>query len=399
MTRPQICDNPTLAAAPTLTPDLFAKDSTMIRSSWQVMRVLLLLVLWTADHANAQAVSRAPAGERFAEAISASRSSLAEHTQAQLPGFSIAVGVDGKVVWAEGFGWADLEQQVPVTSLTRFRIGSVSKPITAFAIGLLVADGALDLDAPVQEYVASFPDKDHPISTRLAAGHLAGIRHYSGNEFLSATYYPNVVSGLAVFQDDPLLSVPGTEFSYSSYGWNLVSAVIESAAEQEFLSYMQEQVFDRLGMIHTVADYNHHIIPQRARPYQRNQDLTFRNAPYVDNSYKWAGGGFLSTPEDMVRFGLAHLDGVSLDPDIVDLLFTSQKTTDGQSTGYGIGWRSSTQGGQRVVGHGGGSVGGSTNLALYPESGIVVAMVSNLSSAQLPNAHAIARRFAAARTP
>jgi CubicO group peptidase (beta-lactamase class C family) len=85
---------------------------------------------------------------------------------------------DGHVIWSEGFGMADLEQQVPATPLTRFRVGSVSKPLTSAALGLLVEEHKLDLDAPIQKYVPSFPQKPWPITTRQLAGHLAGIRHY-----------------------------------------------------------------------------------------------------------------------------------------------------------------------------------------------------------------------------
>ena len=87
-----------------------------------------------------------------------------------------------------------------------FRIGSVSKPVTAFAVGLLVEQGKLDLDAPVQMYVPAFPEKKWPISTRQAAGHIAGIRHYRGAEFLSSQYYATVEGGLKIFQDDDLLT-------------------------------------------------------------------------------------------------------------------------------------------------------------------------------------------------
>ncbi|HET9605375.1 MAG TPA: serine hydrolase domain-containing protein, partial [Gemmatimonadales bacterium] len=115
--------------------------------------------------------------------------------KAGVPGASITVMRDGAVLWSEGFGWADVEQRVPVTALTRFRVGSVSKPLTSVAVGLLVDAHKLDLDAPVQRYVPSFPKKRWPISTRLVAGHLAGIRHYNGDEFLMKDHFANVMDG------------------------------------------------------------------------------------------------------------------------------------------------------------------------------------------------------------
>src|SRR5436190_625564 len=118
-----------------------------------------------------------------------------------------------RLVWSEGFGYADAERKQPVTRETQFRIGSVSKPLTATAVALLYEQRKLDLDAPVQRYVPSFPDKGYPITTRQLTGHLAGIRHYKGEEFLLNRRFATVLDGLTIFQDDSLLFPPGTRFS------------------------------------------------------------------------------------------------------------------------------------------------------------------------------------------
>ena len=302
-----------------------------------------------------------------------------------VPGVSVAVGLNGRILWSEGFGWADLEQSVPVSTLTKFRVGSVSKPMTAAAIAILMDEGRLDLDAPVQEYVPNFPEKRWPVTTRMAAGHVAGIRHYRGEEMLSAVRYPDVISGLAIFQDDPLEFEPGTDYSYSSYGWNLVSAVVEGAAGEPFLAYMRDRVFEPLGMRHTAAGHTDSIVVDRTRFYERGEDGRILNAPYVDNSYKWAGGGFLSTPEDLIRFGTAHLGPVYTSAESLETLFRSQQLNSGEATGYGIGWMSSVNDrGQRIVSHTGGSVGGTTVLLVNRDLGLVVAAVGNMSSGPIP---------------
>ena len=295
-----------------------------------------------------------------------------------IPGLSLAVAVNGKIVYSEGFGLADLEERAPVWPSTKFRIGSVSKPLTAAALVLLVEQGKLDLDAPVQKYVPSFPDKGARITARMLAGHLGGIRHYKDQEFLISRHYDNVLAGLQIFADDPLVAAPGTQFNYSSYGYNLLSAVIEAAAGQGFLSYMRQQVFEPLGLRGTVADQPSEIIAQRARFYTREKDKPLRNAPFVDNSYKWAGGGFLSNAEDLVRFGSALLQPGFLKPESLRLLFTSQKTSKGEETGYGMGWAiHNSKSGLRVYEHSGGSAGGSSQLILYPDTQVVVAMICN----------------------
>lgn len=301
-----------------------------------------------------------------------------------IPGLSVAVGHRSEVMWSEGFGYSDLTHDVKVTTETRFRVGSVSKPITAAALGVLLERGALDLDAPVQDYVPSFPAKRFPVTTRQLAGHLGGIRHYAGMENFSAVNYPDVLSGLVIFEDDPLINEPGTEFSYSSYAWNLISAVVEGASGEAFLDYMNREVFGALGMSETMADMNQPIIPHRTRFYVRDDEGRVVNAPYVDNSYKWAGGGFISTPEDLLIFANGHFEPGYLQAETLEVLFTSQITRDGTETGYGVGWRSSTNGhGERIVSHGGGSVGGRTMLTMNRDTGVIVAIVANLSSAPM----------------
>ena len=171
------------------------------------------------------------------------------------PGIAIAVAVGGETVWSEGFGYADLEHRVPMSPAVKFRVGSISKSMTAAAVATLVEAGRLDLDAPVQRYVPSFPEKAHPVTTRQLGGHLAGIRHYQGDENLIRDPYPTVLDGLAIFADDPLLHEPGTAFAYTSHGFNLISAVVAGAAGRPFLDYMREAVFRPLGMRDTVADF------------------------------------------------------------------------------------------------------------------------------------------------
>src|SRR3989441_12200340 len=161
----------------------------------------------------------------YAATVARERTLVCERLATRIPGVQVAVAVNGKLVWSEGFGDADAERKKPVTRETQFRIGSVSKPLTATAVALLYEQGKVDLDAPVQRYVPSFPDKGYPITTRQLAGHLAGIRHYRGDEFVLNRRFGSVGEGLTIFQDDSLLFPPGTRFSYSSYGWNLISAV------------------------------------------------------------------------------------------------------------------------------------------------------------------------------
>ena len=227
----------------------------------------------------------------------------------------------------------------------------------------------------------SFPRKAQAISTRQLAGHLAGIRHYRGNEMLSARPYESVTASLDIFKDDSLLHAPGSRYFYSSYGWNLLSAAVEGAAGEPFLSLMQRRVFEPLGLRSIIAEHTDSLIPFRARYYERDRTGVLRNAPYVDNSYKWAGGGFISNTEDLVRFGSALLQPGFLKPGTLTTLFTPMRTTTGEDTRYAIGWRiGADDAGRREVAHSGGSVGANAFLVLYPEQRVVVAVLSNTTA-------------------
>ncbi len=310
-------------------------------------------------------------------------------------GWTATVSVENKIVFSKGFGLGNYEQQVPVyPDKTKFRIGSISKSLTAAALGILMEENKIDVDLPVQNYAPYFPEKEYPISTRQVAGHIAGIRHYRDEEFLSMKHYKTVNEGLEIFMRDSLLFEPGTNYSYSSYGFNLVSAAIEGASGEEFLSYMQKMVFDKIGMTETVPDYNDSMIVYRSGFYSMENGVDI-NAPYVDNSYKWAGGGFLSTSEDLVKFGNAMINNELFQEEIKIELITPQKLANGKATEYGMGFFSGTdEFGRFYYGHGGGSVGGCGNLIIYPEEKVVVAVITNDSNAKVgKELHQLAELF------
>lgn len=321
--------------------------------------------------------------KRYRSAVKQARTSVeALAATTGIPGLEVAVAINGEMIWSEGVGFADLEQKVPVTTATRFRLGSVSKVLTIAAVARLYEQGRLDIDAPIQKYVPTFPQKEYPITTRQLAGHLAGIRHYKdADRALDFKHFESVLESLSVFQDDPLLHQPGTKYLYSSFGYNLLSAVVEGASGKDFLTYMKTEIFQPLRMSNTTFDQRQALISDRTSFYERAKEAQIMNAPYVDPSYKWASGGLLSTAEDLVHFGSAHLQSSFLKPDTLNLLFTSQKTTDGKETGVGLGWRIGKDWrGRRVLHHAGSITGGRAVLILYPESGLVIALLSNLSN-------------------
>jgi CubicO group peptidase (beta-lactamase class C family) len=301
-----------------------------------------------------------------------------------IPGISVCVGNKEKILWAEAFGYADLENKTPLSIYSKFRMGSVSKLLTSLAVGRLYQQEKLDLDAPVQQYVPDFPVKKYPITSRQLAGHLSGIRHYRNEDPLNIPKdYKNVWEGLSIFKDDTLLFKPGTRYEYSTYGYSLLSAVIEGAAHMSFLSYMQDSIFLPFGMTHTTADINDSIIPNRVRFYD-HEGKKLVNSALVNNSYKWAGGGFLSTPYDLVNMIRGLLNHQVLQEKALTLLFTPQSLENGKSTNVGIAWRiNTTKNGLTYIHHGGAIQGGRSFVLFYPDSGYSFAITANTMDAPL----------------
>ena len=329
---------------------------------------------------------------KWADAVEQGRQIVrAGLTEQNLPGLSVAVGVGGDIVWAEGFGWADLEKRVPVAPDTRFRIGTASTALTSAAVGLLLEKGRLKLDDVIQTYVPAFPEKQWPVTLRQLMGHLAGVRNDGGDEGpLLSERCERPVEALQHFAERALLFEPGTQYRYSSYGWILVSAAVEAAADEPFLTFMRKQIFEPLGMDDTRADSATEPIPDRATFYFPRFAADPRYGLHLmrplDYSCYAGSSVFLSTPSDLVRFGMAINSGKLLQPATVQLLQTSQRLASGQETGYGLGWDLETvalAGEQtRAVGHDGESLGGMVaSLMTFPEHGIVVSVMSNISYA------------------
>ncbi len=294
------------------------------------------------------------------------------------PGLSVAVQVDDSLVWVEGFGLVDVEHNVPVQTYTKFRAGSVSKALTSIAVGLLHEQNRLNIDAPVQTYVPSFPEKEYPITTRQLGGHLSGLPNKQEDEYINVIPYNSVTEALDTFKDRPLLFPPGQRFYYSNFGYTLISAVIKGASGAPFLEYMRSSVFKPLGMTNTEADRYKKIIPHRTNFYKVTDDGVLQHATFTDNSDVWASGGLLSTPSDLVACGHGLLHGDLLEPETTELLFSRMKTANGEETTYGLGWMVEDDlHGHRSVFHTGGHFGASTVFLIFPDEHVIVAVMAN----------------------
>ena len=303
----------------------------------------------------------------------------------KVPGLSITVLKEGKTVFQKGYGYADVEQKSVVKpQQTIFRVASVSKPIAATALALMVEEGIIDLDASFYQYVPYYPKKRWDFTIRQLASHTAGIRAYQGKEYgLNEPY--GIKDSLVVFQDSDLLFEPGRGYLYNSFDWVLISLAMQEASGIPFEHYVQERVLHPLNMKNTFAPKNPKLntvatdieaSKNRASFYTKCV-VGFRKAIPVNNYYKLAGGGYLSTSEDMAKFGQAYLDGKLLSAAMRSQFLTSQIVLD-KPTYYGLGWQVSEDArGRKFYGHVGSGVGGYSNLFVYPEQQMVFSILMN----------------------
>lgn len=296
-----------------------------------------------------------------------------------LPSLSVSVSKNGKIIFQDAYGFADVENSVLASSKSVYRIGSISKTLTASVIMSLYDKGLLDLDDPIEKYCTSFPKKEAPITIKQLLSHQGGIRHYSNehfkDEYYSTTRYASSADAISVFKSDSLVALPGTKYFYSSYGYVLLGCAIEGITKSTYEEALNQYIFTPAGMTQSTLDYSEKIIPFRVQPYERKKDGSPRNATPTDLSNKFPGGGILSTSTDLVKFGNALLEGKILQNAALEQMWTKQLTNDGKSTGYCLGWVQYDD--KNEVFHGGASAGGTAYLYILKDEKIVIAFMTN----------------------
>ena len=299
-----------------------------------------------------------------------------------IPGASVTVTKKGKIIWQGGYGYADISKKTPVDpQKTIFRVASMSKAITGVLLARLQEQKKFDWNLSLYEYVPNFPPKPFDFTIKQLAGHLAGIRSYKANEYTLNKKY-SIEEGIDLFKDDILQSAPGTKFLYSSYGINLISLAIEKCLNKKFEDIAKDEVFKPLNMWRTFPDRGK-IITDEATPYTRTKK-GLDKATEVNNYFKLAGGGFLSTSHDIAKMGTAIERHSFLSQAVENEMLKKQCTTDDVEINYGIGWQNQRDwNGRDYFGHTGMGVGGFGWLSVYPNEQVVIVMLFNVTDPQI----------------
>ena len=298
----------------------------------------------------------------------------------KVPGLAVTILDKGKILLQNGYGFADIDKRIKVHPKdTVFRIASISKCITGLALGKMVEGGLVDLDESFYTYVPYYPKKKYDFTLRQLASHTAGIRGYRGKEYALNQEY-SIKDGIEVFKNDPLFFEPGTSYLYNSFDFVLLSLAMQEASGIPFQDYVKEHVLIPLGLKNTFSpedlDVNSSAVANKTQFYTR-RSLSFQEAVEVNNTYKLAGGGYLSTCDNVAKLGQAILERKLLKSETYEQLLTSQ-IIDGKPIYYGLGFQVSQDSkGRPFVGHVGNSVGAYTNLFVYPGPEKVVAILIN----------------------
>ncbi|MEX2962158.1 serine hydrolase domain-containing protein [Microbulbifer sp. TYP-18] len=264
----------------------------------------------------------------------------------QLPSVSVAVGLVEEIVFAEAIGFSDIEKNRPATRETQYSVGSLAKPMTGIALARLMDSGQVDLQAPVSKYVKQ-PEYTQQFSVRELAAHIAGVPHNTAErhtaEFVDIKDHISPFDAFYVFDSHPLLFPPGTDYEYSSNGYILLSAVIESAADMNYVNFLQSSLWDELGMKSTELDTFLAGREHEASYYQAiKPDGNFAISPVNrDRSFLFGGGGFISTPSDLIRLSRATFPEDFLSDDARLAMATPARLRNGEinSDRYSLGWR------------------------------------------------------------
>jgi CubicO group peptidase (beta-lactamase class C family) len=362
------------------------------------MRAIAICLVFTATPAGAQqpsAASDTPPDGQVSRAVDdyVKKAMARQH----IPGLSLVVVRDGKVIKAQGYGRASLELNVPTRPETVYELASATKPFVATAIMLLVQDGKLGLDEKISKYLENTPDAWKDITVRHLLSHTSGVKDYLGE--LSRDF-PNVTSAeqfARAVAREPLNFAPGEKWAYSNTGYVLLGMIVHKLSGKSYDAFLEERVFKPLGMKATRRDSHDEVVPNRATGYVWAGAGGLRNAEFLRYpmmNHGGGDGGILSSALDLVKFDAALSTDRLLSAPSRATLWAPVKLNDGKTHGYGLGWFLEEVNGHKHVSHPGGSPGANTIISRYPDDKLTVIVLTNGGAAYMQGlALGIAQRY------
>jgi serine beta-lactamase-like protein LACTB len=343
-----------------------------------------LIVTFLASPCSAQE----PAPLATEKALAVDNAVVAEIARQKLVGVAIGIIQHGRIVYTKGYGYADRERGVPASDKTVFNWASNSKPLTAVAAMQLVEKGALDLNRDVRDYVPQFPDKGVVITSRDLLCHQSGIPHYSNGKIIPTLRQnpagkpsSDVLLSLDRFNRSPLLFNPGEKFSYSSYAYILMSAVVERAGRDGFLRQVEDRIAKPLKMTSLQLDVESGPHDHWAVRYGKNKEGDVVRARPQPEYWKYGAGGFKSNVVDFARWAEGLINHRVVSEKMEELLWQPQETSDHKKTDCALGFFVDVKDGLKVS-HGGAQPGVATRLVIYPRARHGVVVMCNNSPAE-----------------
>ncbi len=297
-----------------------------------------------------------------------------------IPGMQITIMQDNAVLWNKSFGYSNLLYMKKVQPYTKFRIASVSKMFTSSAIMKLMEQGKIELDSAVRYYMPDYPARRFPIPIRTLLNHTSGIRHYEGNEFANPKKYKNLNEALNMFKNDTLLFEPGTKALYSSFGYNLLGAVIERITKMRYQDYVYKYLLSPLKLNRTMPDKNDNSITNRTNFYMMNSKKVIIECEPYDLTHKIPTGGYLSTSSDLAKYCSALLDGKVLSDSVLNIYLSPTYLKDESPSHWCLGLRITPISKKyNVYWQLGTTYGASSAIAFEPKTKTVISWITNMN--------------------
>jgi CubicO group peptidase (beta-lactamase class C family) len=298
------------------------------------------------------------------------------------PGLSVLVAKNGRIIYKNAFGSANLELKVAMKADMLFNLGSITKQFTAVAVLQLMEKGKLSLQDSIQKYIPQFPSKPFKITIEQLLTHTSGLKDYLQINYKEPylerkDFTPKEL--IEYFKNEPLDFEPGTKYKYSNSGYFLLGYIIEMVSGKPYEEYLQENIFNKLNLRNTYYDSSNRIFSNRTYGYDKGN--VYEKADYWAASIPYAAGALISNVDDLFSWHSGLLNGKLLNEQTLAKAFSPFHLNDGTKINYGYGWIINDIDGALAIGHGGAITGYKTNEVYYPAQEIYVLILANCNCA------------------